>query len=429
MKKNDKKEWKTTVKPLNDEGTKWEIIVHLGWNEETKIYERRYKWVYATKEREIQAATRKFVAEIEREQEARIYSQETLEEWLTYWLNDHVPVFHKWEKNTLDRAKRIVTKNIIPSIGHIPIAQLESSHITDFYVKLSKSGKKVKKKDSEGKLVKDSEDKTVPEWVGLSNRTIKYVHVILNQSLNDAVTKNKIPANPAKGLKLAKNKEKPHSKWVVLDDKQLWEFINKSEGHRDYALIYTAAFTGARESELFGLKKDKLFRAEKAIRVEEALHLDPDSPNGFEQRERTKNDTSTRTIPVTKDVIEVIERHIAKQEKSGIESDLIFTEPDGEPINRNNLGHRFSNLARKNGYPGMTFHHLRHSHATILLSDGANINEVAERLGHADPRITLAIYGHVLPGRMQSLAERFASLVRPAPPVPDPDQNKDNNTK
>lgn len=59
----------------------------------------------------------------------------------------------------------------------------------------------------------------------------------------------------------------------------------------------------------------------------------------------------------------------------------------------------------------MTFHHLRHTHATILLSDGVNINEVAERLGHADPSITLSIYGHVLPSRDQSLAEKFDSLI------------------
>ncbi|MEN6348121.1 MAG: tyrosine-type recombinase/integrase [Syntrophomonas sp.] len=429
------KPWKTTVRPLNDEGTKWEIIVHLGWSEEKKRYDRRYKWIYATKEREIQAATRGFVREIEQELEAaeaakakeeakkEECSQETIADWFVYWFNEYTPVFYEWEKNTRERAKRIINKNILPSLGHIIISQLESDLIANFYVKLAQEGKKVKTKD------KDPEGNPIIKWVGLSKRTIKYVHTILNQSFDDAVTLKKIPANPAKGLKLPKDKEKHYSKWVVLDENQLWDFLSKTEGHRDYALIYTAAFTGARESELFGLKKDRLLKADRAIRVEGALHLDPDSPDGFEQRERTKNDTSTRTIPVTEDVIEVIEHHIAKQEENGIESDLIFTEPDGEPINRNNLGHRFSNLSTKLGYPGMTFHHLRHTHATILLSDGANINEVSERLGHAKPTITLSVYGHVLPGRMQSLAERFASLVKPKPPSPDPNEDKDNNPK
>jgi len=407
-----KKPWKTTVKPLNEEESKWEIIVHLGFNPETNKYDRRYKWIYATKEREIQAATREFVSEIEkemeeieREKDVKVYSQEILADWFTYWLNDYVPVFYKWERNTHERAVRIVNKNIIPGIGYIPISELEPDHIIDFYVKLFKEGKKVKTKDPEGN--------SIIRWVGLSNRSVRYVHVILNQSLNDAVTKKKISANPANGLNPAADKEKHYSKWVVLSEEQLLDFLAKSEGHRDFALIHTAAYSGCRQSELLGLTKDKILWKEKALRIEQSLHLDPGSENGFEHRPRTKNDPSTRTVNVTEDDLEVLRQYISKQKEAGIVSELVFTEPDGENINRNNLGHRFSNLARKNGHPGMTFHHMRHSHATILLSNGANINEVAERLGHADPTITLAVYGHVLPGRHQQLAEHFASLIKP----------------
>jgi integrase len=417
------KPWKTTVRPLNDEGTKWEIIVHLGWSEEKKRYDRRYRWIYATKQREIQAATRAFVAEIEQEIEAakaetdaknkEEYSQETVADWFVYWFNEYTPVFYEWEKNTRERAKRIINKNILPSLGHIIISQLESDLMANFYVKLAQEGKKVKTKD------KDPEGNPIIKWVGLSKRTIKYVHTILNQSFDDAVTLKKIPANPAKGLKLPKDKEKHHSKWVVLDESQLWEFLDKSIEHRDYALIYTAAYSGCRESELFGLAKDKILWNVSALRIEQALHLDPDSDEGFELRDRTKNIPSTRTVVVTEDVLEVLRKHIAKQEKAGITSELVFTELDGSPLKRHNLGHRFSNLVKKHGHPGMTFHHLRHTHATILLSSGANINEVAERLGHGDPRTTLKIYGHVLPGRDQSLAQFFANLIKPKETKPD----------
>lgn len=89
----------------------------------------------------------------------------------------------------------------------------------------------------------------------------------------------------------------------------------------------------------------------------------------------------------------------------------MFLEPDGNLIKRDNLGHRFENLTNKLGYKGMTFHHLRHTHATLLLSDGAYINEVSKRLGHADPTVTFATYGHVLPGKDYELALRFDSLV------------------
>ncbi len=46
----------------------------------------------------------------------------------------------------------------------------------------------------------------------------------------------------------------------------------------------------------------------------------------------------------------------------------------------------------------MRFHDLRHSAATILLSQGVNPNVVQEILGHSDIHMTLGIYGHVIPG-------------------------------
>lgn len=106
--------------------------------------------------------------------------------------------------------------------------------------------------------------------------------------------------------------------------------------------------------------------------------------------------------------------HQEKQKEKGISikaNALVFTENDGQPMDNGNLSNRFKRLANKHKHSGMTFHHLRHTHATILLSDGAYINEVAKRLGHADPRITLSIYGHVLPNRLQSLAARFDNLL------------------
>lgn len=47
--------------------------------------------------------------------------------------------------------------------------------------------------------------------------------------------------------------------------------------------------------------------------------------------------------------------------------------------------------------PQITFHDLRHTHATILLLHGENIKVISERLGHKSTKITLDIYSHVLP--------------------------------
>jgi integrase len=310
---------------------------------------------------------------------------------LDQWIDVDSKILLRWEENTRDRAKRIVDINIKPNIGEVLLCDLTPDNIMGLYSKLGSANKEQKK---------------------LSARSLRYVHTILNQALNHAVKMKKITVNPAKGLTPAASKKKDKEKWVVMDSKQLKQFLKDIEYHQDYALIYVAAYTGARQSELLGLSWDKIWEDKKIIRIEKTVHSKKNKE--FEQRPRTKNDTSTRSVKVTSKVLDVLKVHKANQEAAGLKTEptsLIFTDAKGNPINRNNLGHRYSNLANKFKYEGMTFHHLRHTHATILLTDGANINEVAERLGHADASITLKTYGHVLPGRDQSLAERFDLLL------------------
>lgn len=197
---------------------------------------------------------------------------------------------------------------------------------------------------------------------------------------------------------------------------KLAAFLKVIEYHQDYSVIFVAAYTGARQSELLGLTWDNMLESESSLRIEKALHktYEEEEEEEFELRDRTKNETSTRTISVSEKVLFALNLHREKQEEKGIgvgPKDYIFTESNGSPMDADNLSSRYRKLAGKHGYAGMTFHHLRHTHATILLSDGAYINEVAQRLGHADPRVTLSTYGHVLPKRVHSLANRFDSLL------------------
>ena len=61
--------------------------------------------------------------------------------------------------------------------------------------------------------------------------------------------------------------------------------------------------------------------------------------------------------------------------------------------------------------PAVRLHDLRHTHATILLSDREPVSTVSQRLGHTSEVITLTIYSHVLPGDQKRAAARFAELV------------------
>lgn len=66
---------------------------------------------------------------------------------------------------------------------------------------------------------------------------------------------------------------------------------------------------------------------------------------------------------------------------------------------------------RGTGYSGLVPHALRHTQATLLIGEGADIKTVQARLGHASPSTTLSIYSHAIESKDREAAEAFDSLV------------------
>ena len=93
---------------------------------------------------------------------------------------------------------------------------------------------------------------------------------------------------------------------------------------------------------------------------------------------------------------------------------LVFTVPDGGPINPRTLHSAFKRLLRIANLPDIRFHDLRHTHATMLLEQNVHPKVVSERLGHASVSITLDTYSHVLPNLQQAVAERLDDWIAAA---------------
>ena len=69
----------------------------------------------------------------------------------------------------------------------------------------------------------------------------------------------------------------------------------------------------------------------------------------------------------------------------------------------------FSRTVQKAGLEGLRFHDLRHTHASLMLSEGVHLKVVSERLGHSSIAITGDIYSHVQPSVQREAVERFGA--------------------
>ena len=75
---------------------------------------------------------------------------------------------------------------------------------------------------------------------------------------------------------------------------------------------------------------------------------------------------------------------------------LMFCNPDGSPIRPNSLSVQWNREVRRiASVPAVSFHSLRHTHASALIKAGIDVVSVSRRLGHSSPVITLRVYAHM----------------------------------
>jgi integrase len=129
-------------------------------------------------------------------------------------------------------------------------------------------------------------------------------------------------------------------------------------------------------------------------------------------RVKSTKSEKPRRVALPEWALEVLKQHRAEQAndrtlfgRDYADNDLIFCQPSGQYYSPDRVGARVAELMRKTGLQGVSLHSLRHSHASILLSEGVPISVVSERLGHADHNITLSIYSHALPADSRAAAK------------------------
>lgn len=183
----------------------------------------------------------------------------------------------------------------------------------------------------------------------------------------------------------------------------------------DAFAAWLALSTGMRCGEVCALRRrdiDGLYTKCPTLHVNATVI----EANGVERQEKTKG-KKTRSIKLAEGDAAVIRQHIEWQ--NGIlgkgDSRRTLVSADGGLRAPSTVSRGFSALAREHGLGhGVTFHTLRHTHATLLLTNGLDVRTVAERLGHANPEMTLSVYAHVMPGRDAAAAAVASGIAEEA---------------
>jgi integrase len=186
---------------------------------------------------------------------------------------------------------------------------------------------------------------------------------------------------------------------AVMEAAAIGAVFQTAQGTRLYPFVVAAASSGCRRGELLALTWDDLDFKSGVISISKSLEQ---TKAGL--RVKSTKSGKPRVIGLDDFVLSVLESHREDQNRDKInfgsdyqDHGLIFCQPGGAYYSPNHIGTRTKALLRKAGYPNVSLHSFRHSHASVLLSEGTPLAVVSERLGHASQSITLNVYSHCLP--------------------------------
>lgn len=166
-------------------------------------------------------------------------------------------------------------------------------------------------------------------------------------------------------------------------------------------IIYLSAMTGLRFAEVLGLTVADINFKSKLIVVNKTW--DYKYHTGFKP---TKNSSSIRTIDVDTKTLHVI-KNIIRARKFKLPQQKICENADGKLPVSATINRHLEKLCDKLNIASISFHGLRHTHASILLFKNVNILSVSRRLGHKDVTTTQSVYLHII----KEMEERETKLI------------------
>jgi integrase len=343
----------------------------------------------------------------------------TFQAFYEYWLKEYAD--KHLEKTTLEDYTAELDNKIIPAIGHLKISKIKPTHLQSFYNNLLEDG--VRKDGKSG---------------GYSPVTIKKNHAIISSMLTQAVQWQLIESNPCDRVSPPKNNKMVDDiKFFTLE--QSISFLNALE--LDYVTKYKAhdrtddtgkkyhvpeyietrsiptqfkvffnlaLFGGLRKGELVALTWDDINFTNNSINIDKSSAY----VNKQVITKAPKNKSSVRVITVPGPVMDLVKKYRTEQLEYKLSigdqwqgNNYVFIQSNGKQMHPATPYGTFKDIVKKynatlekeeDKLPDIPLHGLRHTSATLLISDNNDVRTVSARLGHAQTSTTMNIYAHSL---------------------------------
>lgn len=364
----------------------WQLRVYLGTDPGTG----RPRWLSKTVHGTERFARRQLEDLVVEAGRARIRAG-TVGELLDQWLDAASP---GWSASTVSHTRSIVECHLKPHLGHLDLAKLTTADVDDFYAHLLRAGGRNDRPLAPG--------------------TVARVHGVLHRALAQAMRWDWIWLNPASNAtppRVSPAEVRPPSREQVA---KLLDWARKEDPPL-FCYLRLAASTGARRSQLLGLRWVDVDEERGAIAFTRALVEGPDGP----ELRSTKTHRTYR-VELDAETLNVLIAHRtwAKSRAQDVGAELtagafVFSSrPDSvKPWLPNWLTKRFISARRAAGLPHFRLHDLRHFMATEMLAAGVPIATVSQRLSHARASTTLNVYAHSVPGGDRKAAEILAAIL------------------
>jgi integrase len=345
---------------------RWVAVLDLGWRDG----KRTRKYFYG---RTRSQAARKLALALTQWQQGHEFANErlTVEQFLGSWLEAKQGTVRP---GTWTRYEELVRLHVNPKLGKRRLARLKPDQLQQFYTELQSSR---------------------------SPATLLKVHRMLHSAFQLAVRWDAMPQNITE-LVIAPPTRQRHE-FDTFTIEQARSFLKAVRGDRLEALYVLAITTGMRQGELLGLRWQDVDLERRQLQLVRQL--------------KTRQSRRAVVLPqlAATALVDHRVRQAAEREQQGVlweDHGLVFPNTVGRPLNPHNLRQRsFFPLLARADLPRIRFHDLRHSCATLLLSEGVHPKIVSDLLGHSQIGITLDLYSHVTATMQAVAAEAMGRLL------------------